>query len=443
MTEFKPNNKNDRKKVAWLMPFPIQGSGGVRTILTNANYLQIHNYDCTLFVDTKADGEFVDSVAVIKEIIEKNFGKTFCKIKLGWEIKEEFDLIFATYWETAKVVRNLSSKAKKAYFIQDFEAYFNPMGDGYILAENSYKYGLIPITIGKWLSHVMKENYTTNSFYFDFCANTEIYRNYMLEREEFSVCLIYQPEKPRRCPVIGIETLGILKYLVPEAKIYLYGSNIEGNIWFEHENLEIITERQCAELYNKCSVGLCLSSSNPSRIPFEMLASGLPVVEMYRQNNLFDMPNEGVLLAEDTPESLALAIKFLFEQPELRAKMSEFGVEYMRSRDIEAGYRQFLDIVDSIFSDNLNETKKLDKIYRAKAFKGDYTLITNVGQKKMYVTKNAADRTFSRIKRGIKEILHLGFHKYRQTKVISSITKKIIPYRIRRKIKSLLIKKYD
>lgn len=65
---------------------------------------------------------------------------------------------------------------------------------------------------------------------------------------------------------------------------------------FECKNLNIIPIKECNELYNKCKVGICMSASNPSRIPFEMMSAGLPVVELYKENNIYDLPDEGVLL---------------------------------------------------------------------------------------------------------------------------------------------------
>ena len=97
---------------------------------------------------------------------------------------------------------------------------------------------------------------------------------------------------------------------MPKVKIYLYGSSqsAKGSIWFEHEHLGLLKLYDCNELYNRCAVGLCLSSSNPSRIPFEMMAAGLPVVELWRENNLYDLSPKAVSLSDQTPESLAEGI---------------------------------------------------------------------------------------------------------------------------------------
>ena len=301
-------------------------------------YLIRKGYECDVYVEDKGE---VKNSEELRRQAETLFGKHDCRFILGYDIQGEYDIIFATAWFTAKVVRDCNSSAVKAYFIQDFEALFNPMGDGYILACNSYGYGLKPVTIGRWLSHKMQTEYHTPSRYFDFCADRRIYRPLPEAKKEHAICFVYQPDKPRRCSVLGIEALGIVKFLRPDVKIYLYGSNIKGNVWFEHENLGIIPLEKCNALYNKCEVGLCISSSNPSRIPFEMMAAGLPVVDLYMENNFFDMPNEGVRLAHTTPESIAQALIEILDHPETAAQMSEAGKRYMADKDLEHGFEQF------------------------------------------------------------------------------------------------------
>ena len=325
-------------RAAWVLPSLIEGSGGHRTILQNVQYLIRKGYECDVYVEDKGE---VKNSEELRRQAETLFGKHDCRFILGYDIQGEYDIIFATAWFTAKVVRDCNSKAVKAYFIQDFEALFNPMGDGYILACNSYGYGLKPVTIGRWLSHKMQTEYHTPSRYFDFCADRRIYRPLPEAKKEHAICFVYQPDKPRRCSVLGIEALGIVKFLRPDVKIYLYGSNIKGNVWFEHENLGIIPLEKCNALYNKCEVGLCISSSNPSRIPFEMMAAGLPVVDLYMENNFYDMPNEGVRLAHTTPESIAQALIEILDHKEMAAEMSEAGKRYMADKDLEHGFEQF------------------------------------------------------------------------------------------------------
>ena len=384
-------------RAAWVLPSLIEGSGGHRTILQNVQYLIRKGYECDVYVEDK--GEVKNSEELCRQA-ETLFGKHNCRFILGYDIQGEYDIIFATAWFTAKVVRDCNSKAVKAYFIQDFEALFNPMGDGYILACNSYGYGLKPVTIGRWLSHKMQTEYHTPSRYFDFCADRRIYRPLPDAKKEHAICFVYQPDKPRRCSVLGIEALGIVKFLRPDVKIYLYGSNIKGNVWFEHENLGIIPLEKCNALYNKCEVGLCISSSNPSRIPFEMMAAGLPVVDLYMENNFFDMPNEGVRLAHTTPESIAQALIEILDHPEQAAQMSEVGKRYMADKDLEHGFEQFYAAVsDMAARREPAEPAVYDRSYTRPAVSADVVMDEKLAEQSYAPPVIVDNSLFGRLKR--------------------------------------------
>ena len=384
-------------RAAWVLPSLIEGSGGHRTILQNVQYLIRKGYECDVYVEDKGE---VKNSEELRRQAETLFGKHDCHFILGYDIQGEYDIIFATAWFTAKVVRDCNSKAVKAYFIQDFEALFNPMGDGYILACNSYGYGLKPVTIGRWLSHKMQTEYHTPSRYFDFCADRRIYRPLSEAKKEHAICFVYQPDKPRRCSVLGIEALGIVKFLRPDVKIYLYGSNIKGNVWFEHENLGIIPLEKCNALYNKCEVGLCISSSNPSRIPFEMMAAGLPVVDLYMENNFYDMPNEGVRLAHTTPESIAQALIEILDHPEQAAQMSEAGKRYMADKDLEHGFEQFYAAVsDMAARREPAEPVVYDRSYTRPAVSADVVMDEKLAEQSYTPPVIVDNSLFGRLKR--------------------------------------------
>lgn len=59
-----------------------------------------------------------------------------------------FDVVIATAWNAAEYVA-MQPTLTKPYFIQDFEPWFYPMGENYLRAEQSYRLGLMPITIGR------------------------------------------------------------------------------------------------------------------------------------------------------------------------------------------------------------------------------------------------------------------------------------------------------
>ena len=111
-----------------------------------------------------------------------------------------------------------------------------------------------------------------------------------------------------------------------------------------------------------------MSASNPSRIPFEMMAAGLPVVELYRENNIYDLPNEGVLLAQTSPEAIASSILYLLDNPDTCKKMTEFSINYMKEFPLQKGFEQFLKAVKDMLETDYNDLPKIEKLYKAKPF---------------------------------------------------------------------------
>lgn len=347
-----------KKRIAWVMPHPGKGSGGHRTIIQNVNALIRHGYECDIYVEE----DYLSTDQIVMDKINNWYEECGANVYVGIKFRHEYDLVFNTGWQTIEFVKALDCP-KKGYFIQDFEPWFFPMGVGYIMTENSYRLGYLPITIGKWLSHKMINEYNNNSRYFNFCADLNVYKPLKSKREN-AICYIYQPEKDRRCDIIALRALKLVKTLRPKTKIYLYGSNTKNPVDFEAERLGIIPIKKCNELYNKCQVGLCMSASNPSRIPFEMMAAGLPVVELYKENNLYDFPDDAIKLAEPSPEGIATALIELLDNKKLCEEMGKKGILYMKDYPLEKGFEEFLEAVDGIFNGTFDKKVKIDMMYK-------------------------------------------------------------------------------
>ncbi len=330
-----------RGRVAWLVPAPLRGSGGHRTIFQNVAALADAGCECHVFLERAANGEDYDSGETAKALVERWFGRVPATFHLGHDLDRDFDLAFATAWFTAEPLKRTRRARHKAYFVQDYEAYFMPMSDGFIQAENSFRYHFHGTTIGRWLTHRLGTEFGMTCTPFDFCADKSVYRPLPGARRERAVCFVYQPEKPRRCSIVGGQALSIVKHEMPDVKVYFYGNDQAANVPYEIEHLGLISIEECNQLYNRCAVGLCISATNPSRIPFEMMAAGLPVVDIYRENTLYDLPDDATLLAEPTPESIAHAILQILRDPGAQSARSRAGLDFMRDRDLKRGFDQF------------------------------------------------------------------------------------------------------
>lgn len=351
------------KKIAWIIPAPIKGSGGIRTMIQNANFLSNSGILCDIYIEE----DYMNDSETMKKRLQSYYGECNCNVYIGIELRRTYDLIFATYSIlTADYVRHMEGVKHKAYFIQDYEPWFEPMGGTYLDMERTYHYGLQGISIGNWLAQKLNHEYNMPMTSFPFCADLNVYKKLDHIQKEKALCFIYQPEKSRRCSKLGFEAITLVKKLRPDVKIYIYGSTSDIKLDYEVENLHIIPIETCNELYNKCTVGLCISASNPSRIPFEMMASGLPVVDLYRENNLYDVPSAGVLLADTTPEAIATALIKIIDDEALQQKMSEAGQEFMKDYPLEKGYQEFLRAVNKIIDDQQITEIKTKKMYHEK-----------------------------------------------------------------------------
>ncbi|HUB08018.1 MAG TPA: HAD family hydrolase [Myxococcales bacterium] len=333
-----------RLKIDWLVPFPIKGSGGHRTIFTHVRDLVARGHECVMHVqprDPHDPRSKARSAAELERMVADWFFPTGARIAAGWTKLEPCDLLVATLWESAYAVQRAEGARRKAYFVQDFEAWFHPMGDGYLSAENTYRLGLEHLTIGRYLTHLITEDYGGSAGYFDFTADESLYQpDPSAKTTEPSVAFLYQPEKPRRCPWLGREALALVKRHVPEVRIFLYGTDAVCDLDFEHEWLGLVTPGQCAALYQKAQVGLCLSSSNPSRIPFEMMAAGCAVVDVDRPNNHFDYAAGAIGLAAPSPEAIAGRVIELLRDPAKREAQIRAGLDMMKERPARLAFDQ-------------------------------------------------------------------------------------------------------
>jgi len=281
-----PKKQKNSLTINWLMPPPGKGSGGHMTIYRFIRYLETSGHTCRIYFHNPGPGSSVEAVQAI-------MGTSFPKVKATqrWlqvdEEMEEADAIFATSWQTAYTVYASKVKAKKFYFVQDFEPYFYPVGGMYMLAENTYKLGLRGITAGGWLKKRLHEDYGIVTSSFDFGSDSEKYRLVNDGRRK-EIVFYARPTTARRAFELGVLTLDLFHKKHPDYTINFIGWDVsEFNIPFPHKNLGILDPNQLNELYNRCAGSLVMSLTNMSLLPLELLSSGcIPVINDGDNNRL-------------------------------------------------------------------------------------------------------------------------------------------------------------
>lgn len=261
--------------INWVMPPMGPVSGGHADILRFINYLESVGHTCRIYFYEALGAHTLDEIRKLME----NYPNVKAELFYNANTMKEADAIFATNWFSAYPVFNFKGAAKKFYFVQDFEPYFEPVGTYSTLAENTYKFDFYGITLGKWLSDKLSVEYGMKTDYLDF--GTEL-NDYKLTKNKKRKKILYyaRPVTPRRGFELGSLALKIFHERHPEYEIHCLGWDLSRyDMPFPYVNHGILSPKELNDLYNECVGGLVLSFTNMSLLPLEMLSAGcIPVM---------------------------------------------------------------------------------------------------------------------------------------------------------------------
>jgi len=322
-------------RITWVIPQPFEGSGGHRNIFRAIKYLSEFGHSCSLYV--LPDNNRFTSGIEVQEFIHREFFDIKADI-VHWGVDDisEADVMVCTYWTTAYVIDAVKDRALlQVYFLQDFEPMFFPMGVDYVRAMATYKLGFYPLTSGPWPLQMLHQNLgIDHGSYFRFPIDRDIYYPGLKSALGYPPKVVFfaRPDMPRRCYILGVMALEILKQLRPDVEIIFYGdrSNKYNNVSFEFTNLGMTdTIFELGELYRTSDIGLCFSTTNPSLVPFEMMACGLPVVDLNVNGNEINYGSlKNCTLVEPLPNAIANGIMQLLENSDIREMLCENGINF-------------------------------------------------------------------------------------------------------------------
>jgi glycosyltransferase involved in cell wall biosynthesis len=254
----------------WVMTPVGQASGGHVDVFRTIAHLEASGHVCRVyFYDPLETVAFADIKAAMTD-----YPAIAAQLFYNEASMEPCDAIFATSWLTAYPVRRFGGTARKFYYVQDFEPYFEPAGSYASLATNTYRFGFYGLTLGSWLAEklVAEFDMTCESFALGVDA-----KDYGLRNPEARGKILFyaKPASPRRGFELGVLTLERFNKRHPEYEIEMVGGDIDRyELSFPCNRNGVLTVDELCELYNQCAAGLVISFTNMSLLPLEMLACG-------------------------------------------------------------------------------------------------------------------------------------------------------------------------
>ena len=335
---------------AWIVPPWGIGSGGHAVIFRLIAELERRGHSCAIFVFDPF-GWNARPGAELREEIREHFTPVEAQVFVGLDDFDSADIAVATNWWTAYPVRDLPHCREKVYLVQDYEPSFYAASAEELWTEATYRMGYRCIAYTPWLADLLRDQYQLEVAELDCGTDLDTYPFSSEEREPGLIAVYARRETPRRAVELAYAGLATLLERRPDVRVVLFGSPFPQTVPFPCRNLGVVPPSELAALYRRASAGVVFSLTNLSLVTQEMMASGLPVVELDRENVRSVLGTSGDLasLAEPTPDGIADALEAIFDDRARATEMAGRARSFVEARtwsracdELEQAFADFL-----------------------------------------------------------------------------------------------------
>lgn len=335
--------------IHWVIPDFTGGGGGHMTIFRLIRWLEIAGHECAVWI---ADPVHHTNAAEAYDDIIKHFQTIRARVAFADNGLQNAngDAIFATGWQTVSRVLNASGFAERLYLVQDYEPSFHPMGSHALAAAWTYSQDLACICASPWLAQKLRDEHGRWTAHFSLAYDRAIYRSKPDGDERFRSCrnrdsadrlpriaLYARTGTARRAVELALLALQHLAAKGVRFHVDLFGEeNPATRTPFSCINHGILAAEGLAELYRAADLGVCFSATNYSLVPQEMMACGLPVLEIDGASTRAVFPDGIVSFAKPHPLAIATEIEVLLSNPERCRRQADAALRWVSQFSWEA-----------------------------------------------------------------------------------------------------------
>lgn len=330
--------ERERLRIAVVIPHFREGSGGHRTICTLVRGLEARGHICSLWLHDPAGIHQNEADAVVRAHVDEWFGPVAAPVYKGFEHWHGADVVVATGWQTVHPTLLLDQVRARAYLVQDHEPEFYATSADRMFAQDTYHRGLYVIAASPWLRDLVRDRYGSDGTAFELGVDHEIYgMDPTVPRRDDTIVFYGRGATPRRATELGWLALSELRRR-RDVRVVAYGDSAPN--WeqpFPYEFLGVVSPPELASLYRRATAGLVLSLTNYSLIPQEMMACGLPVVDLRGGCSESMFGEDGpVELAAADPVAIADALELLLDDRDEWHRRSAAGLSWAAERTWDA-----------------------------------------------------------------------------------------------------------
>lgn len=338
-------------KIGVVIPHLEPFGGGVTSIFRMGSGLSRRGFSVTYVTYGSQNENELEKNA--RQILRDFSGKVS-----SWENGKDLDFDIVIACDFMSVYYAAKLKGYKCVFVNDYEPLFYEAGDMYLLAEETYRKGFHLITLGTWCKDMIHKFISADlpidsvAFPYEPKEYWDIKRDYSAyaRKDTYRMC-VYIRQTPRRLPLFCQSIAGELKALFEKdgkhLEVYYYGEEKRYH-YLNGKCLGKLSKKELNELYASCDFGMVASFTNISLVPYEMMATGLPIIEFKAGSfeHFFDA-DDAFLYDLDT-EKLYEQIRSAIASPAVLEARNERVQEKLRNLHWDQTIDQFAAILKGL-----------------------------------------------------------------------------------------------
>lgn len=335
----------------WIIPDFRPGAGGHMTIFRICRFLETFGHRITLWIHAPGSHATPEAAG---ETLRRHFQPLKAEVRFLPEDPSDLtgDAVIATDRWTCYPVQAMTAFHRRFYFVQDHEPDFYPHGAEYLLAQNTYRMNFDCLCAGEWLDGLMRDTYGLWSRKWDLAYDPDVYFPPAAghRRSPLRIAFYARYVTARRAVELGMLALDELAARGVDFHVDFFGWSLPTlDVAYSYTDHGVLDSAGLGALYRECAIGVVFSCTNHSLLPREMMACGLPVIELDTPSTRAVFSSEDVVMASSDPLAMADTLAEVLGDAVRRQAISDHGVatvtaySWERSaRAVEAAIRERL-----------------------------------------------------------------------------------------------------